>query len=1155
HLPKLLSQFFSVEESVLAAVNLAEDAQANRDDEDLLTCGYSEIDQTVEKLVNCLAYVRARFPVGREANTIVHRVKKRKKSRDSFFRTINSFLVTTPYDPLPPNEPNFFQDASAQFETQQPQMSRSSSDTHSEEDETKKRELCITLQKHRADFSEKLEGAFGERFKEERAVIQDGFTYGQMVQSHKHGIPMGQYSSVYWDAIKRGIPFQTLQFMSPEAVAAYISDIDQTTIELPEVAQAEERSSELVVLYSNVPEHGEFSFETAVNPRNYEDSYYGFAAFGLSVEKVFDQLSKNAGDLSLRKLMQSDIAVFVRAKMHQQIEMPFDGYQALCQQHKEVQKVKDAFIRELVDDYSWAGDLDSLIALDTYETAFPLPVCKKQKEFLDRINEFKTTVLLPALLKERQLLLAFCLRQDVFEHYIQLFRKRENWYSSCFTNMPSSLFKAIAKLNQISVYYWKRNAKNAFHLDLVCVDDQKSPRMVHLLYDPNQKRLIPLVIKSRPAPVKAYVDDTYCVKDVEELQRLSESGDAKAQAVLGRFFIFGCKVECNYESAERWSSAAKEQNDSDGYVALGSFYLFGPNGQRDPERAVELFRQAAQMGNMQAVCYLGEAYLNGWGVETNYSTAIKKFELAAKHHVAEGLVNLAICYREGFGVPQDLGVARHLFEVVLRDYKPIPSNQAVSVARLHLADMYRKGEGEAENFESATEDQKVFELYKEAFKEDSLYAFAYFSLGRCYFDGCGTRKNYSLAYKYFETALEKGYLPAASFLGVMAYSGWGAPINYTNAFRWCELASYLPENQQALFYLGLMHLFGLGTEVDQEKAKKIFEDPFLEEYAGAIRRLAVMYTNTRDPRRNALFAKANGLPTYSPVIRPALAMNSEGDAVIFYEKCGAKPEDTKLLYKVGKMQNGTFIWGEEKVFGSGCKPSVAIDSSGKVVLMYTKHDDDKKIIIREGCLKEGSIDWSDWKDEHFGVQASVAIASTGDNSGAVKLFEVHKSERRDRLHFRIGNKKKDTYDWGDSSGLNGLDGINPSVGIFKKSDDFFVFVAYEDKETNKVHYFRGKINGSGVQWWSKTATFNNAVNPSVFVNDNGQVLLVFRDPSKYDELVYYTAESISVPISWSARCSYAIGYLPSAVLDSGGNLFGVCEREQMLCETRKNLVH
>ncbi|MBU0455978.1 MAG: SEL1-like repeat protein, partial [Gammaproteobacteria bacterium] len=865
HLPKLLSQFFSVEESVLAAVNLAEDAQANRDDEDLLTCGYSEIDQTVEKLVNCLAYVRARFPVGASENTVVHKLVERKQPQQSV-------LAESPYDPLPSEKATPASEMSGQSgSSEQETTEQSSSTPNMKEDLDKKRQELTRskklhaelkkpyaeLEKNHAYFFTGLESVFGERLQKERMVIQDGLTYGQMVQAHKHGIPIG-HSFVYWRAIKRGISFQLLRFMSPEAIAVRIFDIDQTKIELPVVTQTEVQPSELV-LSGDIPEYGEFSFEDAVGSRHYNDPYYGFAAFGLSAEKVFRQLLKNAEDLSLRQLMQKDVVELVRAKVCLQVDMPFEGYQALRQQHQKIQKIKDAFIRELVDAYGWEGDLDSLIALDDYETAVPLPVNKKQKEFINCVEAFKTTVLLPELLKERELLLAFCLRKDVFKHYIKILKRRPDWYSSCFTNMPPILFQAIAKLNQISVYYWELDPADATRLKFVHMDDQKSPRMVHLLHDPNQKRLIPLVIKSRPAPQKAYVDETYYIKRIEELRALAESGDAKAQAVLGKFLAFGCGVERDYESAVFWLSAACRQNDSDGYISLGDLYLYRQSDQRNPERAVELFNQAVLLGNMQAVCHLGEAYLQGWRVKQNRKKAFQLFEIAAKKHIAEALVNLALCYRNGFGVAKNFVVARHLFEVVLRDYKLIPFNQAMPIAKLHLADMYSKSEGGEENLELAkryvadllesnipvvvcqlgawyysgfmhsgdADDQKAFELYQRTLALDPAYGLAHFNLGICYFEGRGTQQNYSLAYKHFKKALRGGCSSAASFLGKMAYAGLGMAIDYEKAFHLCSFASKLPNNQEALFYLGLMHFFGLGTEVNQDVAQTYFEQPIL----------------------------------------------------------------------------------------------------------------------------------------------------------------------------------------------------------------------------------------------------------------------------------------------------------------------------------------
>jgi len=125
--------------------------------------------------------------------------------------------------------------------------------------------------------------------------------------------------------------------------------------------------------------------------------------------------------------------------------------------------------------------------------------------------------------------------------------------------------------------------------------------------------------ESAPAPVTGDL----------ALAAAAESGDPKAQMVLGMAYLKGQGVERDPGIALQWIEKAADQGYADAQYALGAMYLAGRGALQSFPLAFQQFERAAQQNHPEAQYSLGVMYRNGQGVPVDKSKAYVWFNLAA----------------------------------------------------------------------------------------------------------------------------------------------------------------------------------------------------------------------------------------------------------------------------------------------------------------------------------------------------------------------------------------------------------------------------------------------------------------------------------------------------------------------------------------------
>ncbi|HEX9159862.1 MAG TPA: tetratricopeptide repeat protein, partial [Rhizomicrobium sp.] len=174
----------------------------------------------------------------------------------------------------------------------------------------------------------------------------------------------------------------------------------------------------------------------------------------------------------------------------------------------------------------------------------------------------------------------------------------------------------------------------------------------HTVFEP--KRLPPAMAAARTptTPLR-----TKPLTPLQRLAALANTGNAKAQEVLGLEYVDGDGVPENEAEGARWLERAAARGEAVAAYRLGTMYERGHGVAADPVKAAQWYAVAAKAGNRKAMHNLAVAYAQGSGVQKNLLLAAQWFLRAANLGLPDSQFNLAVLYERGFGVQQSLAEA------------------------------------------------------------------------------------------------------------------------------------------------------------------------------------------------------------------------------------------------------------------------------------------------------------------------------------------------------------------------------------------------------------------------------------------------------------------------------------------------------------------
>ncbi|OUL33739.1 DNA/RNA non-specific endonuclease [Nostoc sp. 106C] len=233
-------------------------------------------------------------------------------------------------------------------------------------------------------------------------------------------------------------------------------------------------------------------------------------------------------------------------------------------------------------------------------------------------------------------------------------------------------------------------------------------------------------------------------------------------------------------------------------------------------------------------------------------------------------------------------------------------------------------------------------------------------------------------------------------------------------------------------------------------------------------------------------------------------------------------------------------FGKADRYDTGVSPSVALNN-GNVVVEVHKSQSRDRLFYRVGKVESDKIDWGKYEnnksiDYDDGVQPSVAITNDG------LVVEVHKSQTYDRLYYRVGKVKGDEIDWGkyeNNKSIDYDDGVQPSVAI---TNDGLVVEVHKSQTYDRLYYRVGKVKGDEIDWGkyenNKSIDYDDGVQPSVAITNDGLVVEVHKSQT-YDRLYYRVGKVKGDEIDWgkyenNKSIDYDDGVQPSVAITNDG---------------------
>jgi hypothetical protein len=252
------------------------------------------------------------------------------------------------------------------------------------------------------------------------------------------------------------------------------------------------------------------------------------------------------------------------------------------------------------------------------------------------------------------------------------------------------------------------------------------------------------------------------------------------------------------------------------------------------------------------------------------------------------------------------------------------------------------------------------------------------------------------------------------------------------------------------------------------------------------------------------------------------------------------PNSRPALPDVSSIDEGSIV-GDDKFGGgdrydTGKSPDIALNN-GNVVVEVHESQGTNTLWYRVGKVNGKEIKWeNNEKSVKYddGVQPSVAI----NNNGLV--VEVHKSENFHTLYYRVGRVKSDGTIWvkdDQSKSVKYDDGVQPSVAI---NNNGLVVEVHKSESHDTLWYRVGKVNGDKIDWENnkKSIEYDAGVQPSVAITDDGLVVEVHKSQS-YGTLWYRVGRVKSDGTIWvkddqSKSVKYDAGVQPSVAITNDG---------------------
>lgn len=313
-----------------------------------------------------------------------------------------------------------------------------------------------------------------------------------------------------------------------------------------------------------------------------------------------------------------------------------------------------------------------------------------------------------------------------------------------------------------------------------------------------------------------------CIKDYQKAhfwwKRAADLGHIDAMFCVAFDYYKGRGTGSSYVKSERYMSMAKESGQKSAAQKY-DLWFSESEAEKDSREGRELAIKSSQ-GDVSATLDCAVIYYQ----TGDYYTVLELCRGLYKDYSnpdAAALLGL-VCEKRSGGRRFDLVIANNYFGESLKHGGP-----SIPYLQLCVAEFLRKWwqEYSVEDLSVKDEDDLMassFDWYLKAARSGLTKAQTL--TGLCYRDATGVEKNLQEAAYWFESASEFDAL-AACAAGLLYYSGNGVLQDYGKAFSLFSKGYDVdPKDGTVLYYLGVCHYNGHGTDVDVLLAENCFRE-------------------------------------------------------------------------------------------------------------------------------------------------------------------------------------------------------------------------------------------------------------------------------------------------------------------------------------------
>ncbi|GES98820.1 kinase-like domain-containing protein [Rhizophagus clarus] len=342
-------------------------------------------------------------------------------------------------------------------------------------------------------------------------------------------------------------------------------------------------------------------------------------------------------------------------------------------------------------------------------------------------------------------------------------------------------------------------------------------------------------------------------------QKSVNNGSIIGKFYLGYCYEFGIGVLNSEKESVHWYNEASKGGNTVAKLYLANCYKLGRGVDKDEIKAFKYYESLAKQEISDAQLELGNCFYNGIGTTIDKTQARYWYELAAdKGNIIAGIifneyhkkVKFKLYKILFFKYLSELGMFYVGSMLLKANYEKSfyhlqkAARNGCEIAQFNLGKCHQLGIGVRKNIRIA------FEWYKKSARQG--YIGAIFQLIYCYNFGYGTEINRVKAFELVKIMSKKGDNDASYLLGLHYLLGVGINENIKEAFEifkklaenenqnakyfigekeitidkpndWYSRVLFESKHMNAKILLGFCYKEGFGTEVDNERAFKLFK--------------------------------------------------------------------------------------------------------------------------------------------------------------------------------------------------------------------------------------------------------------------------------------------------------------------------------------------